>query len=291
MALTTSDVITEDFVRETVEEVIQENLVYRQAFREISATGIQSNSYTFNVDDDNMGSPSLIAEGEEFERDRSTVSQVTVTFDKYGGEVAITMEAMEDGMIDFKAREVEDLARAMAEKLNAEAYEELDANVDQTVGDDDGILSFSDIRDGMVAVRQESYMPDLLIVDIDGYGDLLTDANFNRATEQGDEIVASGEVGRIAGMSVVVDNTQSIAGGHGAFVVDSSRFGYELTRTPVSTNEYEDPSSPRQRQRSTHKPGVLTYSIDYYSTPQNIIYHGIQFKIRFCYRYSCADPR
>jgi HK97 family phage major capsid protein len=241
MALTTSDVITEDFVRETVEEVIQENLVYRQAFREISATGIQSNSYTFNIDDDNMGSPSLIAEGEEFERDRSTVSQVTVTFDKYGGEVAITMEAMEDGMIDFKAREVEDLARAMAEKLNAEAYDELDANVDQTVGDNDGILSFSDIRDGMVAVRQESYMPDLLIVDIDGYGDLLTDANFNRATDQGDEIVASGEVGRIAGMSVVVDNTQSIAGGHGAFVVDSSRFGYELTRTPVSTNEYEDP--------------------------------------------------
>jgi len=69
-------------------------------------------------------------------------------------------------------------------------------------------------------------MPDLLIVDIDGYGDLLTDANFNRATDQGDEVVRSGEVGRIAGMSVVVD---------------SSRFGYELTRTPVSTNEYEDP--------------------------------------------------
>lgn len=241
MPLTTSDVITEDFVRETVEEVIQENLVYRQAFREISATGIQSNSYTFNIDQDDMGSPSLIQEGEEFERDQSNVDQVTVTFEKYGGEVSITMEAMEDGMIDFKARQVEDMAREMAEKLNAEAYEELNGNVNNTVGDNDDVLSFSDIRDGMVAVRRESYNPDLIIVDLDGYGDLLTDPNFNRATDQGDEIVRSGEVGRVAGMDVVVDTTQQIADGNGAFVIDSDRYGYELTRTPVSTNEYEDP--------------------------------------------------
>jgi hypothetical protein len=241
MSLTTNDVITEDFVRETVEEVIEQNLVYRQAFREISATGIQSNSYTFNIDADDMGRPSVVAEGEEFERDQSNVDQVTVTFKKYGGEVAITMEAMEDGMIDFKAREVEELARAMAEKLNDEAFEELNGNVDSTVGDDDDVLSFSDIRDGMVAVRRNSYTPDLLIVDLDGYGDLLTDANFNRATDMGDEVVRTGEVGQIAGMRVVVDTTNDIADGNGAFVIDSDRYGYELTRTPVSTNEYEDP--------------------------------------------------
>lgn len=247
MTLTTNDVITEDFVRDTVEEVIQENLVYRQAFREISATGIQSNSYTFNIDADNMGAPSVVAEGEEFERDQSDVEQVTVTFKKYGGEVAITMEAMEDGMIDFKAREVEDLARAMAEKLNDEAFGELDANVGSIVGDGDDVLTFSDIRDGMVAVRQNNYSPDTLIVDLGGYGDLLTDSNFNRATEMGDEVVRSGQIGRIAGMDVIVDNTHTIgttedAGDPvGAFVVDSSKYGYELTRTPITTNEYEDP--------------------------------------------------
>lgn len=247
MALTTSDVITQDFVRDTVEEVVEEELVYRQAFREISATDIQSNSYTFNIDADNMGQPSLISEGEEFERDQSDVDQITVTFEKYGGEVAITMEAMEDGMIDMKAREVEDLARKMAEKLNDEAFQELDGNVDKTVGDGDDTLTFSDIRDGMVAVRENNYTPDLLIVDLDGYGDLLTDDNFNRATESGDEVVRTGEVGRIAGMNVVVDNTRRIGstdnGGDkaGAFVIDSDRYGYELTRTPISTNEYEDP--------------------------------------------------
>jgi hypothetical protein len=241
MSLTTNDVITEDFVRETVEEVLQENLVYRQAFQSISATGIQSNSYTFNVDLDNMGSPSVVAEGEEFERDRSGIEQITVTFKKYGGEVAITMESMEDGLIDFKAREVEDLARAMAEKLNDEAYEELSANVKGTVGSNSGTLTFGDIRDGMIEVRSDSYDPDLLIVDLDGYGDLLTDDNFNRATDAGDEVVDTGQVGQIAGMDVVIDTTREIAGGRGCFLVDTDEFGYELTRTPVSTNEYEDP--------------------------------------------------
>lgn len=247
MTLNTGDVITQDFVRETVEEVVQEGLVYRQAFREISATDINSNSYTFHIDNDDMGGPEIVGEGEEFPRDQSTVSEVTVTFDKFGDEVALTMEAQEDGLLDMKARQIEDLGREMAERMNDEAYTELNNNVNSTVGDGDDTLSFSDIRDGMVAVRDNNYDPDLLIVDLEGYGDLLTDSNFNRATESGDEVVETGEVGMIAGMRVVVDNTHEIGTDEGngstagAFVVDSDRYGYELTRAPVTTNQYSDP--------------------------------------------------
>ena len=158
------------------------------------------------------------------------------------------MEAMEDGLIEMKAREVEDVARAMAERLNQEAYDVLSSNVQtqdadsNNIGDSNGTLSFSDIVEGMKALREDDYTPDLLIVDIDGYTDLLTDSNFNRATEQGDEVVRTGEVGRIAGMPVVIDNTQDIgSGGHGAFAIDTTRYGYELTRTPMSTREYEEP--------------------------------------------------
>jgi len=248
MALTTRDVITQDFVRETVEEVVEENLVYRRAFREIDASNIESNSYTFYIDQDDMGRPQIVGEGEEAPRHQSTVGETTVQFDKFMGEVTLTMEAMEDGLIEMKAREVEDVARAMAERLNQEAYDVLSSNVQtqdadsNNIGDSNGTLSFSDIVEGMKALREDDYTPDLLIVDIDGYTDLLTDSNFNRATEQGDEVVRSGEVGRIAGMPVVIDNTQDIgSGGHGAFAIDTTRYGYELTRTPMSTREYEEP--------------------------------------------------
>jgi len=246
MALTTKDVITEDFVRETVEEVVEENLVYRRAFREIDASNIQSNSYTFYIDDDNMGQPKIVGEGEEPPRHQSTVSEQTVQFDKFMGEVELTMEAMQDGLIEMKAREVEDLARQMAERMNEEAFDELSSNAQtklndgSDIGDGDGTLSFSDIVEGMKALREDSHTPDMLFVDVDGYTDLLTDANLNRATESGDEVVRSGEVGRIAGMPVIIDSTQAIEGGSGAIAVDSTRYGYELTRTPMSTMEYEE---------------------------------------------------
>lgn len=246
MALTTRDVITQDFVRETVEEVVEANLVYRRAFREIDATGIESNSYTFFIDQDDMGRPQIVGEGESAPRHQSTVEEKTVQFEKFMGEVTITMEAMEDGLIEMKAREVEDMARAMAERLNEEAYRVLSDNIQtedsdgDTIGDSNSTLSFSDIVEGMKALREDDYIPDLLIVDVDGYTDLMTDSNFNRATESGDELVRSGEVGQIAGMPVVIDSTQDISGGHGAIAVDSTRYGYELTRTPMSTNEYEE---------------------------------------------------
>jgi hypothetical protein len=237
-------------VRETVEEVVESNLVYRRAFREIDASNIESNSYTFYIDQDDMGRPQIVGEGEEAPRHQSTVGETTVQFDKFMGEVTLTMEAMEDGLIEMKAREVEDVARAMAERLNEEAYNVLSGSVQTNlgenqsgdlIGDANGTLSFSDIVEGMKALREDDYTPDLLIVDIDGYTDLLTDSNFNRATESGDEVARSGEVGRVAGMPVVIDNTQAISGGHGAFAIDTTRFGYELTRTPMSTREYEEP--------------------------------------------------
>ena len=248
MALTTRDVITQDFVRETVEEVVEENLVWRRAFREIDASGIESNSYTFHIDNDEMSRPTIVNEGEESPRHQSTVSEKTVKFEKYMGEVSLTMEAMEDGLIEMKAREIEDLARAMAEKLNAEAYNQLSANLQvddnagTAIGDGNGTMSFSDITEGIKALSEDDYDPDLLFVDVDAYVDLLTDSNFNRATEQGDEVVRTGEVGTVAGMTVILDSTQDITGdGHGAIAVDSTRYGYELTRTPMSTREYEEP--------------------------------------------------
>jgi hypothetical protein len=256
MALTTSDVITQEFVRETVEEVVEEDLIYRQAFREIDASDIGSNSYTFYIEKNEIGRPEIVGEGQEAPRHGAeTPEEHTVQFDKYMGELVITMEAMEDGLMEMKAREVEDLARAMAEELNEQAFQEMVRAVDSSAnpytnqGDQNGVLSFEDIVEGMQALQSESYEPDLLIVDLNGYTDLLTDDNFNRATESGDDVVRSGEVGRVAGMPVIVDTTQNISSatggdnveGHGAFAVDTTRFGYELTRTGMTTREYEEP--------------------------------------------------
>lgn len=257
MTLKVQDVITEDFVRDTVEEYVEEDLVYRDAFAQIDASSIGSNAYQFNIAQDDMGRVQVVPEGSEVPRHQTTVKEVLVTFDKYAGEISISMEAQQDGLLDMKAREVDQLARAMDERLNFEAFKTLRDNVkpDATnnpngdtgyAGDDDGTMTFGDIRDGMIEVRRGEYSPDMLVLDLEAYGDLLTDDNFNRATESGDEVVASGEIGQIAGLNVVVDNAHAIGSefgdeeGPGAFIVDTEYFGYELTRTGMDSREYED---------------------------------------------------
>lgn len=257
MTLKVQDVITEDFVRDTVEEFVEEDLVYRDAFAQIDASTIGSNAYQFNIAQDDMGRVQVVPEGAEVPRHQTTVKEVLVTFDKFAGEISITMEAQQDGLLDMKAREVDQLARAMDERLNYEAFVELRDNVKADAdnnpnsdtgyaGDDNGTMTFGDIRDGMIEVRQGDFSPDMLILDLEAYGDLLTDDNFNRATESGDEVVASGEIGQIAGLNVVVDNAHAIGtefgdnDGPGAFIVDTDYFGYELTRTSMASNRYED---------------------------------------------------
>jgi hypothetical protein len=246
MTLKVQDVITEDFVRDTVEEFVEEDLVYRDAFAQIDASSIGSSAYQFNIAQDDMGRVQVVPEGAEVPRHQTTVKEVLVTFDKYAGEISITMEAQQDGLLDMKAREVDQLARAMDERLNFEAFKTLRDNVKTDSGDDNGTMTFGDIRDGMIEVRRGDYSPDMLVLDLEAYGDLLTDDNFNRATEGGDDVVATGEIGQIAGLDVIVDNRHAIGtefgdnSGPGAFIVDTEYFGYELTRTGMDSTEYED---------------------------------------------------
>lgn len=237
------EVLTEDYIRDTVEQQVEADLVYREVFNDINATSINSNAYQFNIAEDNNGRVRMVPEGAEVPRHESEVKTVTVNFDKFAGEVSFTMEAQEDGLLDMKNREVEQLGEAMDETLNYEAYNELNGNLKGvTPGDNNDSFSFADIRDGIIEVRSGNYMPDTMILDLDAYGDLMTDSNFNRATSSGDQVVASGEIGQIAGLNVIIDNRFQIGdNGHGAFLIDTDKYGYELARTPMASREYEDP--------------------------------------------------
>ncbi len=244
MALTTKDVITQDFVRETVEEVVEEELIYREAFREIDASNIGSNSYTFYIEENDMGRPQIVGEGEEAPRHGAeTPTEHTVQFDKYMGELVITMEAMEDSRIDLSTDQVNRQARDMSEDMNRRAFNYLIDGIDTArgfAGSDSGTLTYSNILEGREMLVSDSFNPDLLIADVAGVHDLLNADNFLRATDVGDRMRREGAVGRIAGMEVMEDDTGLTPGddAHSAVMVDTDYFGYEGERTPVTTEEY-----------------------------------------------------
>jgi len=228
--------LTHPILRDRVEEITQENLVWRQAFRDYPASDINSNTVQFPVPDDEIGNPDVVAEGAEFPREQETYSKKSLTFDKFGFEVALTHEAVEDSMIDVVRDQVDRQARQMSEEMN-------DANNRGTVGDADGVFTYDDVLAGRQPLMQDNYDPDLLIADLDAAHDLLQDANFLEASEMQGEMRRSGQIGRIAGFDVVeADDDFDITGNNnpGAVMVDTDFYGYEGEREPVTSEEYRE---------------------------------------------------
>lgn len=246
MTLKSSEVLTREAVRQRVEDIVQENLVFRQAFRPLDATGIDNDTFKIPRPKDTIAHPQAIPEGAEFPRDEEEYEKVSIDFTKYGFETAITREAMDDSMIDVAADHIDRQARQMAEFLNEVAFNELDANLNANgpaggVGDT-AALEFDDLVDGKQKLRSDLYDPNLLVVNIQGETDLLNSNAFQRATDLGDNTVVEGAIGRVAGLDVIVSDYGKMASNDGeAYMVDTDFYGYEAEREPIMTNDYDAP--------------------------------------------------
>lgn len=236
-----SEVITQEAVRNQMEAVAEENLVFRDAFRQIDASDISSGSLEIPVLGDNGEEAGVVGEGTAYPRDDDEqTSKTTLGFDKYGTEVEITYESIQDGLFDVVAAHADDKARALSEGLDAAAYSVLNSNLNAAgpVGAASGDMTYDDVVDAMTELETDSYEPDLLFVSPDSKGDLLKSAEFTRASEMGDEVIRDGAFGEVAGVSVMVSNTGDLGAGEG-ILVDSDAYGYEGVREGFTSMEYE----------------------------------------------------
>ena len=250
LSLTFDDIdgpITLPVLEDRVEDIVEQQLVYRDAFRSYDATDIASNVVQIPVPNDDGAYPSVVDEGAEYPRAHETYELKEMTFDKFGFEVPLTMEAVEDSRIDLTQDQVDRQARQMAEDINGRAFEEIRAQIDETAGGvtNDNTMTYDDVLDGREALVSKSYNPDLMIADVGAVHDLMKGENFLRATDIGDQLRRDGALGRIAGMEVIEDDSGLPLGGEGddnpgALMVDTDLFGYEGERTPVTTEEYEE---------------------------------------------------
>lgn len=247
LSVTFSDIdgiLSQTFLESRVEEIQQENLRYRQAFREYDATDLNSSSVDIPIPDDAMGNPKIVAEGAEYHRDEETFSKKSLTFDKFGFEVAVTDEAQMDSQANLVETQVDRQARQMAEEMNLQAFTTLTNNVGSTQGDANGVFTFDDVLAGREQLLTNNYSPNLLIADVAASHDLLADSNFtDAATEDNADRRRSGVIGEIAGFTVVeADDGNNITGNSnpGAVLVDTDFYGYEGERLPVESSEYRE---------------------------------------------------
>lgn len=254
MTVTTADIITQEAIRQAIEDAFEESLIYRRAFRELDATGFANDTVKLPKDDDTMAEPTEIPEKTEFPTTEEDLSTVSATVKKIGNEIPISMEAEADSVFNQASFQVQKQARKMEEKLNSLAHSELSGNLhtNSPAGNqgDTSVLEWEDITDGVRELRASGANPDLFILSPAGEQDLLTSDDFTRATEFSDRVLREGPdvVGRIAGVDVILDNDGLIGNtnAHG-FLVDSEAYGWEVMKGGVQTNEYEDDSSQSRR--------------------------------------------
>jgi HK97 family phage major capsid protein len=238
--------ITLPVLQDRVEEITEENLVYRECFRDYDATDISSNVVQIPVPNDDGAHPKLVDEGAEYPRSHEEYELKTMEFDKFGFEVPLTMEAVDDSRVDLTQDQVDRQARKMAEDVNARAFQFAHSAIDSVggyEGDDGGTFTYDDLLQGREYLLDSAYSPDMLVANVEAVHDLLQADNFLRATEEGDNLRRSGEVGEIAGMTVIEDDSGLPIGrsqGPAAMMVDSELFGYEGARTPITTEEYTE---------------------------------------------------
>jgi hypothetical protein len=238
-------VISQEAVEQVLEERLEEMLVYRDAFRDLDATGV--NSDTIKVPDpaDVMAEPAAIAPTSEYPTTREEYEKIAIDRQKYGEMIVVPEEDVMDSVFDLIADHVDQAARQMAEFLDGLAFAELSravgANSLPVAGSDDGDdLVYDDITQGIAELEDQDTptTPDMAFFGPRGKQDILSYLA-ERGTDLGDEAVTTGQFGAFAGLDFMYSTTGDITDQE-AILVDSDTFGYEATFTPVETEEDED---------------------------------------------------
>lgn len=254
MATTASDVVSVAAVRRVLEEQLTKTYQFRRAFRNHDATDISDGTFSFpnrtiELDRDDV---KVVEEGASYPRAGTEYGKTTVVYDKRGFELMITDEAVSDGIVDVEMDGQTQELNAWQGSQDFLAFQILNNNLNATtIGDSNGTLVYQDLVDARTALFGDEYdLSELVgLVGADGMGQLMTMSEFTQASEMGDFVIEngllpSGDVGPMflgegAGIPWYATNTGDLAAGE-AFVVDSSRYGYESTRWEREIRQYRN---------------------------------------------------
>lgn len=256
MALTASDVISDDDVRAIVEKIRNKKYQARRAFRPYDATDNDSNSVEFPVSDSDFdGDVAEVPPGAEYPRATKDYDTVSAAHTKYGFEVAIPDEDVEDSVVDITMDHEEDMIRAEETRMDSVAFNILSSNAGNTVGPDNDSWAFDDFT----KAKQQAFESELDMGELEVYvaatamNELISLSEFTQASELGDQVIEQGILpggdmvgdqaflGTIAGLPVYASNTGEFSQYEG-YLVDTSNFGWESTRRELDVTTYREDS-------------------------------------------------
>jgi hypothetical protein len=254
-------VISQEAVEATVEERLQEMLVFREAFRDLDATNVNSDTIKVPDPDDVMAEPAAIEPTASYPATRESYRKVPIDREKYGEIIEVPEEDVMDNVFDLVSDHIDLAAREMAEFLDGLAFQELSNNVSATVSDNaNDDLTYDDVQEGVASLEENGATPDMAFVGPRGKQDILTYLA-ERGTDLTDEAIQTGSFGVIAGLDFMFSTVGDLET-HNAILVDSDRYGYEATFTPIETESKSDFDSDTEKYKIRTRKGFKTIKPD-----------------------------
>ena len=149
-----------------------------------------------------IGEASDVAEGAEVDLTAMTASTKTFTIKKAMKAVGISQEAVNSGLGNPIGQAETQLAKAIASKVDADVLAAL-LTAKATVGNGSAGISYAGIVDAVGAFNEEEITEKVMFVNPSQVTTLRKDANFISADKYNYNVVATGEIGTIAGVHIV----------------------------------------------------------------------------------------
>lgn len=239
MTFDTSDAISVTDIRNRLHDLAQENLVFRAAFQQLQVPDGTDNQWQIPIDEDVLAEPDEVAEGSHYPTDKDEADVVTFTRTKYGQAIPVTDEAIMDNIFPLISWLVDKQGRAFQERLDSEAFGVLNADNNDTSADTGTTMSYDLFLEAKRILRDGGYNPDLCIIEAQGEEQLLGSDDVTPATEFGDAVIEEGELGRLAGVDILVSNTGDL-GANTGFMVDTSFYGAEAVWVGMEMEQVDE---------------------------------------------------
>lgn len=252
---TASNIISEQAVRSVLKEQLTKTYQFRRVFQDHDATDISNDRFSFPQREVELDRDDVVevGEGQNYARTGTDYGEVTVVYDKRGFEITITDEAVSDSRVDVVMDNETQAMNAWQGAMDYLAFQVLNSNQNAAgpIGDDNGTITYQTLVDARSTLFGDQYdLSEMVgLVGADGMGDLMKMDKFTQASEMGDFVLEKGLLpngqvgpmflGEAAGVPWYATNTGDLAAGE-AFVVDTSRFGYESTRWDREIRQYRN---------------------------------------------------
>jgi len=224
-----SNIVVPTQIYNTLQTAMRDSLVWRNlAAMVIPPSEIGGSAVFIPLQDVDAIEVHLVGQGGEVPMDAETYARRTITPAKYGVNIGITREMVEDGQFSVISLNTQTAGYALAKNEDTLVETNLSANAGTTVALVGAVLSYSDIPTAMKAVEDANFIPSAFVISTDFAEDIRNMDTFVEADKAGITDPSKRLIGTIFGMKVIVStnltaNTGYVLDPRHAFAIAEKR--------------------------------------------------------------------